>query len=523
MNGWMNTMAMFSQILRWMKKPKVLRLLCLASTVVGLICYGLSSFLNHLLGNWSCWKMFLYIVFSFIVCLAVLFAPARSSSTSLRLEAHLAFLVLMLTSVYSFFIDNVVKGKPDAYSLISCAAFATMSLSLSNLSQFGFQIDLLYFFCGALTIQLMKIRLWLVIVGAGFTYSLLQLRDYPSDTPEENLQPDEENQLLIIEVDDTESDAQQANFDVDSTLGSSPEDEDLRFRDHLLTQSDSHPEDAGLIIQQEFMNCIKELEKENQRLVPIVGSHVENYIKAVFDSKEVSDPNVNLVMDVLPLGIMRRLKENGKLMVDAGFMDECIDIYSKSRKAFVEQCLRPLGLQFQTPNKDVEKWSKTWKAVGKILFPNEMRLCSYIFSGIHDAAGVSAVEKVCKKISTDLLSFTDTTITADNYLPNLLSYIVPKVSESLGELTPELISPTSVHESSIVDDIKDVRQSLGMLNQSRDSIHPNNNDIKDVRQILAMLNKIGGNILYPNKEKTGLIDGGFHLVTDLLKKKIRKL
>ncbi|XP_027941796.1 exocyst complex component EXO70B1-like [Vigna unguiculata] len=361
----------------------------------------------------------------------------------------------------------------------------------------------------------------------GFTYSLLQLRDYPCDTAEENLQLQEQNQFVIIQLDDTESDdiikSQQDNSDVDSTLATSPEDEDLRLRDHLLTQSDSHPQDADLIIKQQLMNCMKELEKENERLVPMVCSHVEKYLKAAFDSREVPDPDFNLVMDALPSGIMRRLKENVKLMVDAGFMDECIDIYSKSRKEFVEQCLRPLGLQFEKPNnEDVEKWSKTWKAVGKILFPNERGLCSYIFSGIHDAAGVSAVEKVCKKLTTGLLSFADTTITADNYLPNLLSYMVPKMSETLGEVVREVISPTSDHELSIVDDIQDVRQSLGMLKQSRDSIYPNN-DIQDVRQKLAMLNKIGGNLIYPNKKKAGLVDGGFHLMTNLLKKKIRKL
>ncbi|XP_027941557.1 uncharacterized protein LOC114195333 [Vigna unguiculata] len=84
--------------------------------------------------------------------------------------------------------DDKVKDKPDAYGIISCAAFAIMSLGMSNLTQFGFQIDLLYFFCGGLLVQLMKIKLWLVMVGAGFSYSLLQLRDYPRDTPEENLQ-----------------------------------------------------------------------------------------------------------------------------------------------------------------------------------------------------------------------------------------------------------------------------------------------------------------------------------------------
>jgi len=143
-NGWMQTLLMFNHILRWLKKPKVLRLVCIASSVLGLLCYALSSSFNHLLGNWSCLKMLLYTVLSFIISLAVMFALARSSSSSLRLEPHLAFLVLIMTSVYSFWFDNAVKDKPDAYNLISYAAFSTMSLGLSNLTQFGFHLSTIF-------------------------------------------------------------------------------------------------------------------------------------------------------------------------------------------------------------------------------------------------------------------------------------------------------------------------------------------------------------------------------------------
>ena len=68
------------------------------------------------------------------------------------MEAHMAFFILMITSVYSFFfLDEKVKGKLDAYSLLSCAAFTIMSLALSRLSHFGFEVDLLHFFSGVLT------------------------------------------------------------------------------------------------------------------------------------------------------------------------------------------------------------------------------------------------------------------------------------------------------------------------------------------------------------------------------------
>ncbi|BAT81478.1 hypothetical protein VIGAN_03120400 [Vigna angularis var. angularis] len=110
------------------------------------------------------------------------------------------------------------KGKPDAYSLVSCAAFATMSLGLSNLTQFGFQIDLLYFFCGGLLVQLMEIKMWLVIVGGSFSYSLIQICDYPRHTQRENL-PLQLQNLVNIQVDPrsvSSSSHEEAYADVDN-------------------------------------------------------------------------------------------------------------------------------------------------------------------------------------------------------------------------------------------------------------------------------------------------------------------
>jgi hypothetical protein len=103
---------------------KVWKFVGFVSAVVGLVCYALSSSFNHLFGNWNLLKIILYTVLSFIICLMNLFASTWQHSTSLRFKAHSAFLVLTITSVYSFFSDKIMNGKPDAYSLISCAAFA---------------------------------------------------------------------------------------------------------------------------------------------------------------------------------------------------------------------------------------------------------------------------------------------------------------------------------------------------------------------------------------------------------------
>jgi hypothetical protein len=70
---------------------------------------------------------------------------------NVRLKAHLVFSVFTITNIYSFFFDKV-NGKPDVYNMVSGSAFALMSLGLSQQSHFGFEVDLLYFLCGYLTV-----------------------------------------------------------------------------------------------------------------------------------------------------------------------------------------------------------------------------------------------------------------------------------------------------------------------------------------------------------------------------------
>ncbi|AES87281.1 transmembrane protein, putative [Medicago truncatula] len=60
------------------------------------------------------------------------------------LYTHSAFLVSTITSVYSFFSDKIMNGKPDAYSLISCTSFPIISLNLLRQIQCGFEVNLMY-------------------------------------------------------------------------------------------------------------------------------------------------------------------------------------------------------------------------------------------------------------------------------------------------------------------------------------------------------------------------------------------
>ena len=189
----------------------VWRFVGLASTIVGLLCHALSSSFNHLLGGWNLPIIFVYGVFSIIICLMTLFAKEWQQSRVLRFKNHMAFFCLTITSVYSFFFDKAATEKPDIYGLISCAAFAVMSLSLSKQIQCGSEVDLLYFFLVTLIVQLMKIKLLFGFIGMGFGYSLIVLRS-SSDVPSESEHLRFEDQhCVVVQVD---SNSQQANTDI---------------------------------------------------------------------------------------------------------------------------------------------------------------------------------------------------------------------------------------------------------------------------------------------------------------------
>jgi len=169
-------MIQIIQVLSFLNHPLVWRLTGFISSIIGLLCYALSSSFKHLFGDWNLLKIFLYGIVSFITCCTVLLAKKFQLSRSLILKAHVAFLVLMLTSLYSFFYDKEVNAKSDVLGLISCAAFALMSLSLSRQIDLGFEVDLLNFFLGCLTVQLMNFNLMLASIGGVFCYFVIVLR-----------------------------------------------------------------------------------------------------------------------------------------------------------------------------------------------------------------------------------------------------------------------------------------------------------------------------------------------------------
>ncbi|XP_058758441.1 uncharacterized protein LOC131631689 [Vicia villosa] len=184
-------------------KKKLWRILGFFSSIVGLISYAFSSSFNHLFGEWNSFKIVVYTVVSFIISSMMLFLKRLKLSRRFLMKAHLGVLVLLLTSLYSFVSDNKdLNGKPDLLSLISCAAFALMSFCLSRHIDLGFESDLLNFFLGIFTLQLMKINLMLSIVAAIFCYSLMVLRsNWDSRREIRNLRVEHGSDLRDVPID----------------------------------------------------------------------------------------------------------------------------------------------------------------------------------------------------------------------------------------------------------------------------------------------------------------------------------
>ncbi|KAL4299740.1 hypothetical protein HN51_050421 [Arachis hypogaea] len=159
-----------------LNQKRLWRFVGFMSSVNGFLCYAKSSSFKRLFGEWNLLKIILYTLLSFSISIIMLFPKKYRISRSFLLKAYVGVLVLLLTSLYSFFYDKSNNGKPDLLGIFSSASFALMSLSLSWQIDLGFEAELLSFFLGCLTVQLMKINLMFSIVAAIFCYSLMILR-----------------------------------------------------------------------------------------------------------------------------------------------------------------------------------------------------------------------------------------------------------------------------------------------------------------------------------------------------------
>lgn len=124
------------------------------------------------------------------------------------LKAHVGFVVLMLTSLWSYLEDQSEQGKVEngfgkMINLTSTGAFALMSMSISRQVQLGFEVGVTNFLVGCFLVTLIKMSLKLTPVAAFFCYLLLNVRSisdfllelrayvvsqHADNTVEENLQ-----------------------------------------------------------------------------------------------------------------------------------------------------------------------------------------------------------------------------------------------------------------------------------------------------------------------------------------------
>ncbi|MED6199875.1 hypothetical protein PIB30_079932 [Stylosanthes scabra] len=396
---------LYVQIPRWLMHPKLWRFLGFASSIVGILCYALSTSFNLLFGKWNLVKISIYVVFSFIVCLATFFAKVWKRSASLRLRAHMVFLVLTVTSFYSFFFDKAVHGKSDAYSIVSCASFAIMWFSLSRQIHCGFEVDMLYFFLGLLIIQLMKIKILLSIVAICFSYFLIILQsslDAQTVTDDEYLELQDQNHVAI----QVESDPQESNID--------------------------------RVIMTKLMDCVEALQ---QRKSALVQTLLMECINATNNSGLVTD--YNLLLDNLPQGVVNKLHEAVKSAVGVGLGKECSDAYIKCRRQFLEECLaRLLELHtikldhpdtLPTPYFMVKRWAETSNVALKVLFPSERQLCDRVFFGLRSVADACFAE-ICRDSTTQLLNFADAFASDPKFI------IIIDILATLSDLIPHFQS-----------------------------------------------------------------------------------
>lgn len=155
------------------------------SCVVGLLCYALGPSFIRLFGRWNPFKVVLYVVLSLAILTTILFVKQASPSTRhVQLKKTcITFVFLMIISVYSFFYDRAVSGKPNIPSIISNAAFALVSVSLHRLLQFGVEMGVFSYFVSCFTIQLLTINWMLNFIAIIFGFLLFLIHSFLNSPP----------------------------------------------------------------------------------------------------------------------------------------------------------------------------------------------------------------------------------------------------------------------------------------------------------------------------------------------------
>ncbi|KAJ1437547.1 Exocyst complex component Exo70 [Sesbania bispinosa] len=442
-------------------QPKVWRFLGFASAVVGLLCYALSSSFNHLFGNWNLLKIVLYSVFSFVISLMVLFAKVWQHSRSLRFKAHLAFLVLTITAVYSFFSDKVMNGKPDAYSLISCAAFAIMTLSLSRQTQ-----------C--------------------FSYSLIILRSYfsPIDAALQNEYDGlRDEDFVAIEV----------------------------YSPQLATSST----DIASMMQQ-LATCVKALQQENSNLINMVLGVLEwvefrseivvtdhNFVIDALPSGRIDELH-EIAKLMMGAGFEKEFSEVYSSW-RREWLEECVinKLLGLQKINIKKEQDRAVFIDYTM----IERWITTSKVSLKILFPGERRLCDHVFLGFSPAADRCFTE-ICRGTTIQLLNFADTVAGGSPSLRRLFQMV--HVFHTLRDMIPQfqsLFSDLLVND--VVQTLRDqIPQFQSLFSNSlvNEAVAVLNRSAKATRDLFMKLDILIFDI--PEAKLVAPANGGCHPMMD---------
>lgn len=163
------------------------KLLACVSNAFGLICYGLSPSFNCLIGGRNFVKIIVYCVI-WVVTFAIIFFAEKRPNRFVPLKIIIRYVVqIVVIPVYSFYYEKAVDGKPEILSLYSNAAFAMVSLSLSKLYGFGFEIGMFSYFLNCFAVQLFTIDARRSFVaGIIFNCVLFTMYSYPPEDASES-------------------------------------------------------------------------------------------------------------------------------------------------------------------------------------------------------------------------------------------------------------------------------------------------------------------------------------------------
>ncbi|XLR69558.1 uncharacterized protein [Arachis hypogaea] len=375
---------------RVLQRPIFWWIVSIVGVAVGLIGFGLSSNLKHLLGDPKPWKnvgytLFCVTVFVLVIVLHQLKGSKKVLPFRRQFKACGVFLALLVIIIYTFFSrrgeeqEQQWKGHNDTPNniqvagIVSLVGFAVMAFALSIQTNYGFIGELMKFFLEELVVELTKIRWWFGFFGALFSFLLIILRSCKEKHAEGDVHQDP--------INNNTTPLQDIRTDSLSTVRPT---QDL------------------------FTLALQNLNEKDLELSQNLRRHLIGYINYWSDQiPEGIMQDQNFIKD----RIMREVETlhlivNQMTSRDNFEMDNWLPtMYFRSRKQFLRKCeseLKPDNSTAQVSR--IKNWIKYCNIVLKILIPNERILCQQVF-GEFSPISSKCFEQLCLQVKQDLLSF----------------------------------------------------------------------------------------------------------------------